>query len=261
MIPCAIMLDQIAQAMVPPPDYAIDVCPTCWSWRHPRHPRCSNCMQAFGELHMPANLAVPISLYRRPSLLRDWLVSYKLREELPTVSAATAQSLLTAIVSSFLTLAWPVLTARLGSVDGIVPVPSSSSTGEGPMVSVLRSSAARFAPVYPQLVSRLRTSSHRYMSESMFDVTQRVEGKRLIVFDDVFTTGSQSQSLSSALQGRGADVPLILVIARRIDPGFNEAVGRVWDRQGSQVFDWADIPRRVGAMCDAKQYLSNVHLG
>jgi hypothetical protein len=69
--------EALRSLLVPVPDDADDVCPVCRSWRPIRARYCSNCVQAQEELSLPCACIIPISLYRRPSQLRDLLKYYK----------------------------------------------------------------------------------------------------------------------------------------------------------------------------------------
>jgi orotate phosphoribosyltransferase len=76
------------------------------------------------------------------------------------------------------------------------------------------------------------------MSDDAFVTTRSISGERILLVDDVFTTGSRAQSAASALQIAGGTVPAIMVLARRINPEFNSTASTVWHRQESIDFDF-----------------------
>jgi orotate phosphoribosyltransferase len=79
------------------------------------------------------------------------------------------------------------------------------------------------------------------MSDSGFDVAENVTGKKLLLLDDVYTTGSRSQSAASALTAAGANIVGIMVIGRRVNPDYSEDAMRVWARQSAVPFRFQDL--------------------
>ena len=75
-----------------------------------------------------------------------------------------------------------------------------------------------------------------------FEPTTDIAEKRILLLDDVFTTGARSQSAATALQAAGAQVPVIVAIARRFNPDWRPEAQTWWDRQLDIPFSWSAQP-------------------
>src|SRR5918992_4911090 len=73
--------EELCSALTPRPRDAPDVCPTCRSWLNTLEGLCNNCCQIRKELTKPTEQIIPISLYKKPSDLRDWLKYNKPNDE------------------------------------------------------------------------------------------------------------------------------------------------------------------------------------
>ncbi len=221
--------------LVPVPHDASDVCPVCRSWRHSRYPKCSNCMQIFAELTRPTPVVIPLTLYSKPSIMRDWLKYYKpgAKEYDPSFAAV-----LEALLWRFMAENGETLFRLLGGWGRVSVVPSSSRIPPHPLAELVTNSDAIRAPLIEPLERGHGELGHRITSDHAYVVRGSFEGQRILLVDDVFTTGAHAQSAASALQNHGALVPGILVLARRINPSFNEASERVWLRQRDQPYDY-----------------------
>jgi hypothetical protein len=180
---------------------------------------------------------LPISLYRKPSLLRDWLTYYKPNIEQFEPNYGTN---LCAILHAVWVFARDNLEARTGGWHKVVVVPSS---GDRVGIHPLEDEIAKLDEyAYCRPLRRgLGGLGHRRMNDAGFVVTKDVSGQRLLVIDDVYTTGARSQSASSALTLAGAEVVGIMVIGRRINPDFSGQAARVWDRQVAKKFSFDSL--------------------
>src|SRR6266704_4349101 len=86
------------------------------------------------------------------------------------------------------------------------------------------------------LVPGARPARHLAASDHAFEVTTRLDGRRVLLVDDTFTSGAELQSAASALKLAGASIPAAVVIGRFIRPGFNEAAHSLWQRASDREF-------------------------
>lgn len=245
--------DRLQRILVPPPPSAApDVCPGCSSWRQPEHSWCHNCFQARNELKSVCQAVIPISLYARPSAFRDIISRYKDRqgsvdEEIdilpPDTSREYCARQIQLILDRFLLEIIPLLEAQERRWDYITVVPSGWRTGDHPLIGILRaidSGAVR----KPLIRVPDEPLSHNHPNERGFEVVEPVEGRSILLIDDVYTTGASIHSAASALSTAGASVIAGIVIARRIQPQFNEYSSALWERQSSQEFRWSIAAER-----------------
>jgi predicted amidophosphoribosyltransferase len=229
--------EKLRYALVPVPRDGQDVCPTCRSWRHERFPYCSNCMQAREELTSVCDRVIPISLYRRPSPLRDWLKYYKTASD---YSRDEYLAFLSVIAARFWLEARRTIIDVVGRYSLVTIVPSSVRPGAHPFKSVLEASGASDCIRDDLLRRGPGPLGHRLMSDDAFLANYDLSGQRILLADDVFTTGARAQSAVSCLHSAGAQVVAILVLARRVDPHFNSAAMELWDRQSKIPYEFSD---------------------
>jgi hypothetical protein len=228
--------DTIRSELVPIPDDGSDVCPMCRSWRHSRFDYCSNCLQAQGELSKPCYRVVPVTLYRRPSLMRDWLKYYK-----PGADEYHPEygKFISTIIQRFIYENRLHLVSKLGDYNVVCTVPSSFRPGPHPLSEIADVPSVFGAPVVPLLERGSGELGHRIMGDEAFITRRAVSGDRILLIDDVYTTGARAQSAASALQLAGALVVGVFVVARRIDPDFNLTSQALWARQSAIAYDFA----------------------
>lgn len=230
-------IDILTENLVPVPREGEDVCPMCHSWKFPTDPMCSNCLQVTTELSFPCPEVIPISLYRKPSQLRDWLKFYKPGVEGFEPRYGTA---IAAILELTLARQGKRLADRVGQWDYMAVVPSTRPSESHPLEERLRLIGFEKQLVRP--LSRTQVSlGHRVMSDTGYAATADVNGKKFLLVDDVYTTGARSQSAASALQIAGGSVVAIVVIGRRINVEYNEFTERVWDRQQCKQFHFEAV--------------------
>lgn len=232
--------EELRSALTPPPNDAPDVCPTCRSWRNTSEGLCNNCCQVRDELSKPANQIIPISLYKKPSDLRDWLKYYKPNKEAVEPSYRDNIGI---ILGRYLLEHGDALRRHLGGFDDVCVVPSSTRPGEHVLSELYGEWRPEgFPGSSPLLVRGTGKVGHREMSDDAFAVRSDVNGQRILLLDDVYTTGGTAQSAASALQLARANVPAILVVARRLNIDFDPAVARIWNRQQAEGFDFSKPP-------------------
>ena len=230
-------LDRLTENLVPVPWVGNDTCPMCHSWKFTSNPICDNCLQVTAELTFPCPNVMPISLYRKPSLLRDWLKFYKPGAEgfEPSYCTAIAAILYFALVRQ----SWR-LARKVGGWDYLAVVPSTHPSGYHPLEQQLQMIGLEEQLMRPLIRTEVPLG-HRLMNDNGYAVVDEVAGKRYLLVDDVYTTGARSQSAASALQLAGGVVVAIVVIGRRINVEYNEFTEEVWNRQQSMVFSFETI--------------------
>jgi predicted amidophosphoribosyltransferase len=222
--------------LTPIPFDADDVCPTCRSWRHARFDLCSNCLQVRAELSHPCATVIPITLYSRPSKLRNVLKYYKTdgADFLPDYPVYIG-----ALIDRFLYENMATTEQAFGQHDAVCVVPSSQSREIHPLHKIIESCDHLPAPAMHLLKRGPGTVGRRVMADDAYVSCGDVSGMRVILFDDVFTTGSHCQSAASALHLAGAFVSAIVVVARRIDAEFNLTSEALWSRQKALPYSYS----------------------
>ncbi len=69
---------------------------------------------------------------------------------------------------------------------------------------------------------------------------------RLLVVDDVYTTGARANSAAAALRDAGALITGLLVLARRVNPDSYAQASALWSQQTAEPFDWTRSPVLAG---------------
>ncbi|GAA0305519.1 ComF family protein [Kineococcus aurantiacus] len=236
--------DALIPYLVPPPPPAADICPGCSSWRDVLgQDLCHNCadvVQALGRVPVPATV---ISLYRKPSPLRDWLTFYKdpdaaaddEHRQWPLEPARETTARLSTITARF--LLENVGAAPLQDLDAVCVVPSTRRQPPHALEAVLRGVGLN-VPVVSLLQRTTTPLEHSHPALGAYACTEPVQDSRVLLVDDVYTTGALSQSAAHALQEAGAHVTALIVLARRFNPGHDPAVAAIWQRQAAAAFSW-----------------------
>jgi len=197
--------------------------------------------------------ALPISLFAPGSPLHELLVGYKAA---PSPRARhERQALLSRLVGEFLKLHLPCILGKATDdrpATLAVPVPSSSGPrpswgGEHPLVGLLGAALATEPALClaPVIVKGTATIGHLRANRQGFRLIGPVAGRRVLVFDDTYTSGACAQSAAAALAGAGAEVVAIVPIGRLVHPDHNRATGALWARQQRERFD----ARRCAGPC------------
>lgn len=221
-----------------PPRAGKEVCANCRSWRSEKFAVCWNCQSAIDRFGV-ATPVLAVSLYSKPSQLRDWLTHYK--EGRGGVIYDYGDSL-REVISDFLLAYGAAIHEDFGPIDYAAPIPSGGSA-EGAVSDLFKPSAPLLAPLRPTLEfepeATAKSGTHDH---SWFKVTRSVQGDRVVLVDDVYTSGARAQSAAAALRRSGAEVKLAFVTGRRINPDFTREARRLWQRQVALGYDLAAPP-------------------
>lgn len=192
-----------------------------------------------GAAALPINVA---TIYRKPSPLRDWLTGYKSDAGGTGPADPACLPPVRALAGRFLLEHGDEIAERAGGVDAVVVVPSTDRPPPHPLVAVL-DSLHLDVPLLPCLVRTASDLGFRRPSLVGYAVIDALRpGLRLLVADDVYTTGARANSAASALRAGGAHVAGLLVLARRVNPDRYESAAHLWARQTAEPFDWERSP-------------------
>lgn len=207
---------------------------------------CENCVEVLQALRRePLSLSV-ISLYCKPSPLRDALTRYKGRDTADPYDPLSEETV-RAMLGRYLLEHGDRLDEVSGGVDGIVVVPSTTRDSLHHPLEALVDSLALDVPRWSILRRGPGEMSFRKPSLDGYRLISDQEPSRILLVDDVYTTGSRLNSASAALTHGGHQVAAALVLARRINPDHTEQAKQMWLQATSQPFTWQMGPRTVAA--------------
>jgi hypothetical protein len=213
------------------------VCVICRRCTPPEFSTCYSCARVTGQVRRPCHRVVPLSLYAIPGELHATLRRYKDGENGEDRRLCTA--LVVSLLARFLFDHGDCLrSGRAGGWDFVTTVPSTSRKGLHPLTDSLRMVPWLAAQHQETLVRGPGVMGHNLACDDGFVVRPDVQGARVLIVDDTFTTGARAQSAASALQLAGARVIAIVPIGRVIDPGEGGRTLPYWTRGSRQRFDF-----------------------
>jgi hypothetical protein len=227
--------------LISPPLGAIGTsCPICCDWLDQPN-TCAKCQHAAKLLGDDLTPVVPISLYVRPSTMRDRLTFYKDRRGGKDAQFATEVA---ALMDRFFLEHGVELQRRYGPIEASVVVPTRfRELSDHPLAAALdRLPAASVPPRERVLQLGSGKIDRRTPDPNGFVADGSVLGRSFVVLDDVYTTGATAQSAAHALRAAGATVPAIVVIGRRLNPTVIAGVGQLVERQRARGFRFARSP-------------------
>ena len=217
-----------------------DVCPVCRGQRDDSARLCESCELCETQLSY-VHPVVPISLYAKPSPMRDRLRHYKDSDDAAERGRLGRE--VAALIERFFVEHSDHLEGRVGLWDAVCVVPSTEREPPHPLERALVDHTARACGGFETLLCRGPGEiAHRKPNRRAFEPVGRVAGRRVLLLDDVLTTGARCQSAASALTAAGADVVLIVVVARRINPDWRPEAAPWWTRQLDIPFSWSTRP-------------------
>ncbi|GAT73013.1 putative amidophosphoribosyltransferase [Microbacterium sp. HM58-2] len=207
---------------------------------------CFNCDENSRALDGILQPIIPISLYAKPSPLRDWLTFYK--DDGDVAADQYAREAIGTILERFFVEnhAWA---ANL-QADGAIVVPSTLRPPPHPLAVLLQERGSLPFSVTYGLTRTSANLGHNQPNAEAFAASEELRGKRILLLDDVYTSGARAQSAAYALRRVGAEVVALCVIGRRYNPGYSEQSAAVFARQSGAPFTWAvgvrDVTRTSG---------------
>lgn len=222
-----------------PPTLRPGICPTCRGINYTDNAACQQCTEIEASLGVPLEPAVLAASYVRPSTLRDWLSHYKLNQEVDVDEGA--QEALAEVFSGFFD-AWTAIAAP--RYDAVIVVPSTRNDREHPLQVALERRRPDL-PFRTLLRAGPSPTGHNHPSRTGFTATADATGTRIIVVDDVYTTGARAQSAVAALRTAGADVVALIALARRFNLDFAPEVEALWSELTAVPYSFDTAAQRA----------------
>jgi predicted amidophosphoribosyltransferase len=216
------------------PEVACDVCHgPVKGWM-----RCYSCAQTVGQVSRPISRVLPISLCRKGTQFYHVMWNYKNGKA--TTARDRHRLQLAALLTRFLFKHRTCLEEVCGTGwDHLTIVTSSQGrAGPHPLERVFARVDYLASTYRPTLGPGTVGIGHNNADDRGYSVIGDVRGKRLLLIDDMFTSGGRLQSAASALRLAGATVVAAVVIARLIDVGFSSAHQTFWDQTSATPFDF-----------------------
>jgi len=240
-------IDTLTDPLIPAcchvPVAGAGVCSICHSASDDAGDVCTSCARTMGEVSRPTRLVIPLSLYTTPNQLWRVLRYYK---DVPADATPAAfrptqaqfQWQVAALLARFTREhARCIAAVADGDWDAVTSVPSGRARpGDHPLEQAIQR-VPWLRDKYVRLLRRTAVSvPARRAHDHKYGVIRKVEGCRVLLIDDTFTSGSSAQSAGSALRRAGARVTATLVIGRVIRPERNRATLRHWIRARRKKF-------------------------
>lgn len=207
---------------------------------------CENCGEAQAALDRePLALSV-ISLYRKPSPLRDVLTRYKGRDDEDDPFDPRCVAIVRSMLGRYLLEHGDRLLEVAGGIDGIVVVPSTQRPPPHPLEDLVDSLKLGL-PRWPMLERGAGTLGFRRPNQEGYRVIMSRKPSRLLLLDDVYTTGSRLNSAAAALSQDNHTTVTALVLARRINTGYSPEASKLWSDATASPFNWQASPRTVAS--------------
>ena len=123
--------------------------------------------------------------------------------------------------------------------DIVTSVPSTSGrTSNHPLEELVSRVVDGTDSRYEGLLRVQRTDlAQREQARDRYVATRRLEGTRVLVVDDTWTTGAHAQSASSALRAAGAAAVGVVALGRWFRPDFRDNKHWLADKR-SKSWDW-----------------------
>lgn len=217
------------------------VCKYCRGWStEGASDTCENCAETAAALGAEPLLLSVVSLYRKPSNLRDWLTRYKGRDDVEDPFDPGSVAIARAVLGRTLIEYGDDLTLKHGPIDGVVVVPSTTRSGPHPLQQIVESLSLT-VPVLDLLERGPGNLGFRQPSrDGYIPIAHRPT--RVMLLDDVLTTGARINSAAYALAQAGHRVVRGMVLARRINPDYATQARDLWVAATARRFEWKTGP-------------------
>jgi predicted amidophosphoribosyltransferase len=220
------VMSALLGALVPVPSVPqVGVCDLCHSSVDPAYQRCWQCNLAT-SLDPPEVLS--ITMEPRGELIHNHLRGYK--DDADAAVRGRKGYRLAALLSVFLANH----SGCVGEWDLVTCVPSPGRVALEPVVKMVRV----LEPLYASILTERNGGPSRELSADRFMVTQDIDGRRVLLLDDTFTSGSAIFSAAATIRKAGATVVGPVVIGRFVDERWPPSAAlmewlrpRAWDEE------------------------------
>jgi predicted amidophosphoribosyltransferase len=199
---------------------------------------CLSCRVTTGQVTHPTTKVLPISFYEVPDQYWNILRYYKdherdeVRDQLGMVLAAT--------IARFTAQHWTCISDMTdGEPTVVTTVPSTRGRdGPHPLTRAVRRSSL-LLPLHRDTLARGTAAiSHFHASDDAFVSLGDLTGERVLLVEDTFTSGANTQSAASTLRSAGAESVSVVVAGRVIKPRHCADCQRVWEYADAEVFSF-----------------------
>ncbi|MEV4161427.1 hypothetical protein [Nonomuraea dietziae] len=188
------------------------------------------------------NHVVPISLCAYGDLLYRIVARHD--EPAPESAFPDRSTLLAATVARFYQAHSACLAGLAGGAFSLVTaIPSTRASDRNPSWHSMRPIVDKVSTLrafYQEVLSYTGEGASMFKArkpaENAYVTTTGLHGQRVLLLDDIFVSGAHVQSAASALLRAGAVIVVVLVIARQVDPDFNDNSAAIWRQALNEPF-------------------------
>lgn len=225
--------DSVFDACLAVPPVGSGTCDICCGALGGVRRRCWSCRRVEAMLGRPLRPVVPISLSTRMTALYAAIRRYKGR---PGKAASRQQLRLALLVEEFLSYHSQCVAPRGFGVVTVVPSTQVSEKAH-PWASTIEMVPALGDKLSQALVSRSEPEGEALPDAGAYVCRpEAVANRRVLLVDDLYTTGAHIQSAAAALEDAGAASVDLLVVARHQDLDWPPARGLV---------RWSSLPENT----------------
>ena len=228
-------------AFVLPPLPNTRICPWCRGLLDSRDRSCFNCEENATALDGRVQSIMPISLYAKPSPLRDWLTFYK--DDGEVLADENAGEAIESILRRF--FATNARWLEDLAADYAIVVPSTLRPPPHPLAVLLQRAGVLPFDLHFGLRRTTAQLGHNRPSKTAFEAADQLAGKRILLLDDVYTSGARAQSAAFTLRDAGAEVAALCIVGRRYNPAYSIETADVYAQQAAMPFSWLTAAREA----------------
>jgi predicted amidophosphoribosyltransferase len=233
--------DRATPSLTAPPAEAAGVCAFCRNLISSDFEVCFRCsaQPQLLDVIVPVSVAVAGSSWYRT--LRDYKTTSGPRQHRQRATIA-------AVLWRFLAAHEPCI-ARAAQISGfeiVTTVPSSSPRRDGsqPLRQIVSTMCWHTLARHRRVLRPAAVADPtRTFDPGRFESTGRLDGKSVLLIDDLWVTGAHAQSAAAALRSAGAGPEALVVLGRFLNPSHEHVVGRL----NNTPFSWHDCTSSICA--------------